>query len=339
MDRDNHWERTEKAFNAMAMGESDNKFSDPLKAIEISYDKNKIYDEEFVPSVMIDKDKPVAKIQDNDAVIFFNFRSDRARQISEAFVLPEFNKFERKVNYRDLFFCAMYLYDKDLPLDAVAFYPLEIKNPLAKVISDAKLKQLHISETEKYAHVTYFFNGGQEQPFPGEDRIVIPSPRVASFAEKPEMSALKVTDEVAKAITENKYDFIVVNFANADIVGHTADLKATIKAVEIADKCLGKIVTLALSKNGVVLVTADHGNAEELQNIKTGEIDKEHSTNTVPLIIIGNEWEGKNVGLPDTVGGDLSLVQPASILADVAPTILKIMDLKKPDDMTGASLI
>ncbi len=180
---------------------------------------------------------------------------------------------------------------------------------------------------------------GMEQPFPGEDRIVIPSPRVASFAEKPEMSALKVTDEVIKAITENKYDFIVINFANADIVGHTADLKATIKAAETVDKCLGKIVTLALSKNGVVLVTADHGNAEELQNIKTSEIDKEHSTNSVPFLIIGNEWEGKNIGLPDTVGGDLSLVQPSGILADVAPTILKIMDVKKPEEMTGTSLI
>lgn len=339
MDRDNHWERTERAFKAIVMGESNNKFSDPIRAIEISYEKTKIYDEEFIPTVIIDNDKPVAKIQDKDAVIFFNFRSDRARQLTEAFILPEFSKFNRGIEFKNLFFCAMYLYDKDLPLDAVAFHPLEIKNPLAKIISDAKLKQLHISETEKYAHVTYFFNGGQEEPFPGEDRIVIPSPRVSSFAEKPEMSALKVTDEVLKAISENKYDFIVINFANADIVGHTADLKATIKAAETIDKCLGKIVTLALSKDGAVLVTADHGNAEELQNIKTSEIDKEHSTNPVPFIIIGNEWEGKNIGLPDTVGNDLSLVQASGILADVAPTILKIMDIKKPDDMTGISLI
>lgn len=339
MDRDNHWERTEKAFKAMALGASDEKFSDPVKAIEISYEKNKIFDEEFVPAVIIDHDKPVAKILDKDGIIFFNFRADRARQLTEAFVLPGFDKFDRQINYKDLFFCAMYLYDKDLPLDAVAFYPLEIKNPLAKVISDAKLKQLHIAETEKYAHVTYFLNGGQEEPYPHEDRIVIPSPRVASFAEKPEMSALKVTDEILKAVSENKYDFIVVNFANADIVGHTADLKATIKAVETIDKCLGKIVTLALSKNGVVLITADHGNAEELQNIKTGEIDKEHSTNPVPFIIIGNDWEGKNVGHPDLVGNDLSLVQPSGILADVAPTVLKIMGLKQPVDMTGTPLI
>lgn len=338
MDRDNHWERIEKAFKAMALGESDMKASDPIKAIEQSY-KNKVYDEEFVPTVIVERDKPIAKIEDNDGIIFFNFRSDRARQISECFILPDFSKFERGVNYKKIFFCGMYLYDKDLPLDTVAFYPSEIKEPLAKVLSDAKLKQLHIAETEKYAHVTYFFNGGQEDPFPGEDRIVIPSPRVASFAEKPEMSALKVTDAVVKAISENKYDFIVINFANPDIVGHTSDLKATIRAVEIADKCLGKIVTLVLSKNGVVLVTADHGNAEELQNIKTGEIDKEHSTNPVPFIIIGNEWEGKNVGLPDTVGNDLSLVQPSGILADIAPTILNIMGVKKPEDMTGTSLI
>lgn len=338
MDRDNHWERTEKAFKAIALGESDHKFSDPIKAIEVSYE-SKIYDEEFIPTVIVEKDKPVATVEDKDAIIFFNFRSDRARQISETFVLPEFNKFDRKKEFKDLFFCAMYLYDKDLPLDSVAFYPYEITMPLAKVLSAAKLKQLHIAETEKYAHVTYFFNGGMEQPFPGEDRIVIPSPRVASFAEKPEMSALKVTDEVIKAVTENKYDFIVINFANTDIVGHTSDLKATIKAAETVDKCLGKIVTLALSKNGVVLVTADHGNAEELQNIKTAEIDKEHSTNNVPFLIIGNEWEGKNMGLPDTLGGDLSLVQPSGILADVAPTVLSVMGVKKPDEMTGTSLI
>ncbi|MCX6739705.1 MAG: 2,3-bisphosphoglycerate-independent phosphoglycerate mutase, partial [Candidatus Parcubacteria bacterium] len=264
MDRDNHWERTEKAYKAMALGESDNRFSDPIKAIEASYENN-IFDEEFIPTVIMENDKPVAKIEDGDSIIFFNFRSDRARQITESFVLPEFSKFDRKTNFTKLFFSSMYLYDKDLPVDAVAYYPSEIKNPLAKVISDAKLKQLHIAETEKYAHVTYFFNGGMEDPFPGEDRIVIPSPRVSSFAEKPEMSALKVTDEILKAISENKYDFIVVNYANADIVGHTADLKATIRAIETVDKCLGKIVTLALSKNGVVLVTADHGNAEELQ--------------------------------------------------------------------------
>jgi 2,3-bisphosphoglycerate-independent phosphoglycerate mutase len=338
MDRDNHWERTEKAFKVMTLGESDEKFKDPIKAIEKSY-ANKIYDEEFIPVVITNKDKPVTLIEDNDAIIFFNFRADRARQISQAFILPEFNKFPRPSDYKKLFFTSMTMYDKDLPLDAIAFMPIEITEPLAKAISDEGLKQLHIAETEKYAHVTFFFNGGIEAPFPKEERIVIPSPRVASYAEKPEMSAPKVMDEVIKAIESNKYDFIVLNFANADMVSHTGDLKATIRACETVDKCLGKIVKLVLSKNGVVLISADHGNAEELQNIQTGEIDKEHSTNPVPLIIIGNEWEGKTLGTSDVIGSDLSLVTPAGVLSDVAPTILKIMGVKKPKEMTGTSLI
>ncbi|MDD5341048.1 MAG: 2,3-bisphosphoglycerate-independent phosphoglycerate mutase [Patescibacteria group bacterium] len=337
MDRDNHWERTEKAFNAMVKGESDEKFEDPIKAVESSY-KKKVYDEEFVPAVITKKGKPVGLIEDKDAVIFFNFRADRARQISEAFILPEFDKFPRP-DFSKLFFVGMTQYDKDLPLDAFAFAPIEIKKPLAKILSDAGLKQLHIAETEKYAHVTYFFNGGVEEPFPGEDRIVIPSPRVPSFDQKPEMSAYKVTDEIVKAVSENKYDFIVANFANTDIVAHTGNLKATIEAAEVVDKCVGKIINLILSKNGVVFLTADHGNGEELQNIKTGEMDKEHSTNPVPFIIIGHQWEGKNLGLPDSVGGDLSLVTPSGVLADVAPTILKVMGFKPSSEMTGTPLI
>lgn len=338
MDRDNHWERIEKAFKVMATGESEHKYSDPIKAIEISYE-NKIFDEEFIPSVMMEKNQPVALVEDKDAVIFFNFRSDRAREITQAFILPEFAKFPRPSEFKKLFFTGMMLYDNNLPLDAVAFLPTEITNPLAKVISDAGLKQLHIAETEKYAHVTFFFNGGIETPFKGEDRIVIPSPRVASYAEKPEMSALKVTDEVLKSVESNKYDFIVLNFANADIVAHTGDLKATIKACEVIDKCLGKIVSLVLSKNGTLLISADHGNAEELQNIQTGEIDKEHSTNSVPLLIIGNQWEGKSLGKNDALGADLSLVTPRGVLTDIAPTILKIMGVKKPKEMTGTALI
>ncbi|MFA5188062.1 MAG: 2,3-bisphosphoglycerate-independent phosphoglycerate mutase [Patescibacteria group bacterium] len=338
MDRDNHWERLQKAFWAMTKGESEQKFSDPIRAIEASYE-NKIYDEEFIPTVITNKNRPVGLIEDNDAVIFFNFRADRARQLTQAFVLPDFSKFERPINYKNLFFVSIMQYDKDLPVDKIAFFSAEITNPLAKVLSTAGLKQLHIAETEKYAHVTFFFNAGVEAPFPGEDRIVIPSPRIASYADKPEMSASKVTDEVLKAIEANTYDFIVINFANADIVAHTGNLKSTIKACEIIDKCLGKIAALVLTKNGVVLVTADHGNAEELQNIKTGEIDKEHSTNPVPFIIIGHDWEGKNLGLPDSMGSDLSLVTPSGVLSDIAPTILKLMGVKKPPEMTGTSLI
>jgi len=338
MDRDNHWERTALAFKAMTLGQSQESFADPIKAIENSYEK-KVYDEQFLPVVITKKNKPVTLIEDKDAIIFFNFRADRARQLTQAFILPEFNKFPRPSEFKNLFFAAMTQYDINLPIDAIAFQPIEITRPLAKVLSEAGLKQLHIAETEKYAHVTFFFNGGKEEPYPNEDRIVIPSPRVSSFDEKPEMSVLKVTDEVLKAITENKYDFIVINFANPDIVAHTGNLKATIKACEICDKCLGKIVNATIAKNGVVAITADHGNAEELQNIKTQDVDKEHSTNPVPFIIVGKEWEGKNVGLPDSLGSDLSLVTPSGILSDVAPTILKIMGIKKPSEMTGTSLI
>jgi len=338
MDRDNHWERTQKAFLAMVSGESEQKFVDPISAIDHSY-KNHIYDEEFLPTIITSKGKPIALIEDKDAIIFFNFRADRARQISDAFILPGFSKFPRPTEFPKLFFASMTRYDKDLPFDAVAFLPIEIKKPLAKVLSDAGQKQLHIAETEKYAHITYFFNGGIEEPFPGEDRIVIPSPRVASYDQKPEMSAAKVTDEIIKAIDANKYEFIVVNYANPDMVAHTGNLKATIEACEVCDKYLAKIVNLVLSKNGVVFVTADHGNAEELQNIQTSEIDKEHSTNPVPFIIIGHAWEGKNLGLSDSLGSDLSLVSPAGVLADVAPTILKVMGIKQPKEMTGASLI
>ncbi|MFC1599098.1 2,3-bisphosphoglycerate-independent phosphoglycerate mutase [Patescibacteria group bacterium] len=338
MDRDNHWERTQKAFDAMTKGVSGEMFDDAEKAIKKAY-KKKNYDEEFVPVVITHKNKPKAVVKDKDAIIFFNFRSDRARQITKAFVLPDFDKFERPSDYKNLFFACMTQYEKDLPVDSIAFKPIEIKKPLARVISDAGLKQLHIAETEKYAHVTFFFNGGQEQPFDNEDRIVIPSPRVASYDQKPEMSSSKVTEDIMKAIEENKYDFIVVNYANPDMVAHTGNMKATVKAVESCDKAIGKVVNLVLSKNGVVLITADHGNAEELQNIKTGEMDKEHSTNSVPLIIIGNQWEGKNVGLPDSMGTDLSLVTPSGVLADVAPTILKIMGVNKPSDMSGTALI
>lgn len=338
MDRDNHWERIQQAFKAMTQGESEEQFDNSIKAIESSY-KKKIYDEEFVPVVITHKKKPTTLIQDKDGLIFFNFRADRARQITQTFVLPHFDKFERPSDYKELFFTAMTQYDKDLPIEAIAFLPIEIKKPLSRVISEAGLKQLHIAETEKYAHVTFFFNGGREKPYEAEDRIVIPSPRVPSYDKKPEMSINKVTDELVKAISENKYDFIVVNFANADMVAHTGNLKATIKANEVIDKSLSKIVPLVLNKNGVVFITADHGNAEELQNIKTSEIDKEHSTNTVPLIIIGNKWEGKNVGLSDSLGPDLSLITPSGVLSDIAPTILKIMGIKKPDEMTGTTLI
>ncbi|OGY44484.1 MAG: phosphoglycerate mutase (2,3-diphosphoglycerate-independent) [Candidatus Buchananbacteria bacterium RIFCSPHIGHO2_01_FULL_39_14] len=338
MDRDNHWDREEKAFNAIAAGKSPVKAEDPKKAISQSY-QNNIFDEEFLPMVMTEGGKPVATIEDSDAVIFFNFRADRGRQLTATFSVPSFNKFKRAKNYRNLFFATMTQYDKDLPVE-VAFPPETIDQPLAKIIQDNNLTQLHVAETEKYAHVTFFFNGGKEDPFKGEDRILVPSPPVPSYDQKPEMSALEINTRLLPKIKEGKYDFVVINYANPDMVGHTGVIPATIKAVETVDKCLGELVNAVLGQGGICFVTADHGNAEELINLQTGEVDKEHSTNPVPFVIVGADWEGKSLtpGL-DSVAGDLSILTPSGMLADIAPTILKVLGVPKPDEMTGAPLI
>ena len=336
MDRDNRWDRIAKAYEAMVLGKSQDKYDDPVTAIQESYKKN-VFDEEMVPSVIIDDlGQAKGKIKDGDALIFFNFRSDRARQMTEALTVPGFEKFPREY-FKDLFLVTMTEYEKDLPVK-VAFPPLIIDTPLAKVISDAGLKQLHIAETEKYAHVTYFFNGGQEQIYAGEDRILVPSPQVVSYDQKPAMSAREITNKINQAIKEGKYDFIVANFANPDMVAHTGNLQATIEAIELLDQLINEIVEVTLSYEGVVLITADHGNAEGLFDLQTGEIEKEHSNNPVPLFIIGSEFAGKSV-LTGLTSSDLSRITPVGVLADVAPTILKIMGIKKPPAMTGSSLI
>lgn len=335
MDRDNHWDRTAKAYEAMAGGLGE-KGDSAAAAVERSYEK-KIYDEEFMPTVITENGRPVAKIEDGDAVIFFNYRPDRARQLVKAFVLPSFEKFKRE-KYLNIFFAAFTEYEKNLPVEIV-FPPEVIKNTLGEVLSAAGLKQLRIAETEKYAHVTYFFNGGREIKSEGEEHVLVSSPSVASYDLKPEMSAPEVTDKVLKAVSRESCDFILINFANADMVGHTGDLKATVKAVEAVDKCAGKIVNAVLGKGGLVFITADHGNAEGLFNMQTGQIDKEHSANPVPFLVIGKEYEGKSLSLQDAPGGDLSLLQPRGMLSDVAPTILKVMGIDKPREMTGRSLI
>ncbi|MBI4812445.1 2,3-bisphosphoglycerate-independent phosphoglycerate mutase [Candidatus Falkowbacteria bacterium] len=331
MDRDNHWDRIAKAYLAMTAGQG-NKATSAVEAAESSY-KKKIYDEEFTPTVI----DTAGMISDNDAVIFFNFRADRGRELTKAFVLPGFNKFARP-EYLKLFFVCFTEYEKDLPVE-IAFPPEEIKNTLGEVISKAGLKQLRIAETEKYAHVTYFFNGGREAKSKGEDHELVPSPRVDSYDLKPEMSALELTDRLIKEITKDKYDFILVNYANPDMVGHTGNMQAVIRAVETVDKCLEKVVRSVLDKDGCVIITADHGNAEDVFNMQTGAIDKEHSSNPVPFIVIGKQFEGRRLSSFDAPGGDLSLVQPQGILSDVAPTILKIMELEAPPEMNGRSLI
>jgi len=336
MDRDNRWDRIEKAWHAMVDGESDEKYDDPIEAIQKSYDK-KIYDEEFAPTVILnDLGKPKGVIKDGDSVIFFNFRSDRARQLTQALTVPGFEKFKREY-FKNLVMVTMTEYEKDLPV-LVAFPPLVIEMPLARVLSEAGLKQLHIAETEKYAHVTYFFNGGQEKIYEGEDRVLVPSPQVTSYDQKPAMSARELTTKINQAVKEGQYDFIVANYANPDMVGHTGNMQATIEAIEILDQLIGEVVDTVLSYNGLILITADHGNAENLYDLQSGEMNKEHSNNPVPFFIIGDDFAGKSV-LAGNVGVDLSHVTPVGVLADVPPTVLKIMGIKKPPEMTGSSLI
>lgn len=336
MDRDNRWERVEKAYRAMVDGVADSYAKDPIEAIEASYAK-KVYDEEFVPVVIGKEGKPVGQIKEKDAAIFFNFRPDRARQLTQAFVLPAFAKFEREP-VKNLFFVTMTEYEKEIPV-AVAYPPIVVQNCLAEAISNAELTQYHIAETEKYAHITFFLNGTIEDPFPGEERKIISSPKVSSYVEAPDMAANEITKEVARVIDEGEFDVIMLNFANADMVGHTGDMAATVRGVEVVDKCLGIIAQHALVHDGMLLITADHGNGEEVMNIQTGKMDKEHSTNPVPFIIIGNAYQGKAGPAGDPPEGDLSLMHPVGMLADVAPTVLKLLEIEQPPEMSGRALI
>ncbi|MFA5185868.1 MAG: 2,3-bisphosphoglycerate-independent phosphoglycerate mutase [Patescibacteria group bacterium] len=336
MDRDNRWDRVQKAYDAMTSGKADVLAPSAEEAIQHFYDQ-KIYDEQIPPTVIEKGGKPVATIKDGDSVIFFNYRPDRAREITKAFVLPTFEKFPH-VDYKDLTFVTMTEFEKDLPV-MVAYPPQLIENCLAKVVSDAGMKQLHIAETEKYAHVTFFMNGMVELEYPGEDRVIIPSPRVSTYDKAPEMSAMQIAERVVEEVAKSTYDLIILNFANPDMVGHTGDEKATIAACEATDKAVGMIVDATLAVGGVSLITADHGNAEEVKNLMTGDMDKEHSTNPVPLLIIGKQFEGMRAPIGDVIGGDLSMTTPVGMLGDVAPTILKLMELVQPIEMTGKSLI
>jgi 2,3-bisphosphoglycerate-independent phosphoglycerate mutase len=337
MDRDNRWDRIEKAYRAITKGVADVYAKHATDAIKQSYEK-KVYDEEFVPTVIGKEGKPTAVVESGDAVIFFNFRPDRARELTRAFVLPSFNKFEREP-IENLFFVSMTEYEKELPVSAVAFPTVVVQNCLAEVLSSAGLKQFHVAETEKYAHVTFFLNGTIEDPFDGEERKIIQSPQVASYDLAPEMAAPEIGKEVVKAIESDAFDVIILNFANADMVGHTGDLQATIRGCEAVDKALGSIGEHALAKGGVLLVTADHGNAEEVANLETGQKDKEHSTNPVPFIIVSRDLQGQAGPAGDPPEGDLSLMPPVGMLADVAPTALKILGVDIPAEITGRPLM
>lgn len=320
MDRDRRWDRTKLAYEAMVLGRG-KRDTCPIEAVAKSY-KEGINDEFIVPTVIVEEGEPVATIDSGDSIIFFNFRPDRARQITRAIVDEEFTGFERKKKV-DTFFVTMTEYDKTIENVHVAFKTEIPTNTLGEYVSNLGLNQLRIAETEKYAHVTFFLNGGREVPFENEDRILIPSPKVATYDLKPEMSAIEVKEEVLKRLNMDKYDLIILNFANPDMVGHTGKLEAAIKAVETVDACLGEIVDLLLEKGGKAIVTADHGNAEMMIDEKDNSPVTSHTTNKVPLILVGEEGVKLREG----------------ILADIAPTLLDIMGVVKPKEMTGETLI
>ncbi|WP_270941614.1 2,3-bisphosphoglycerate-independent phosphoglycerate mutase [Romboutsia lituseburensis] len=322
MDRDKRWERVELAYNAMVKGEG-NTATSAKEAIEKSYadDKN---DEFVVPTVIVENDQPVGTIKEGDSIVFGNFRPDRAREITRAIVDTDFAGFERP-NMKTLFVCLT-TYDITIKNVNVAFKPQSLENTLGEYLAKNNKTQLRTAETEKYAHVTFFFNGGVEEPNEGEDRLLVPSPKVATYDLQPEMSADELTEKVLAKIDEDKYDFIVLNYANPDMVGHTGVVEAAIKAVETVDTCVGKIVDKIVSKGGCALITADHGNAELMQDPETKTTITAHSTNPVPFIMVGEE--AKSMKLRE--GGRLS---------DIAPTVLDMMNLEKPEEMTGESLI
>jgi 2,3-bisphosphoglycerate-independent phosphoglycerate mutase len=329
MDRDRRWDRTRRAYASMVWGEGPRAAS-AEEAIRRSYQEG-VTDEFIAPTVVVDpRGSPIATIEDGDAAVFFNFRTDRPRQLVRALTLPDFHEFDRRGRIEDLFFVTMTEYEKDLPVH-VAFRTEDVPLPLARILADRGLRQLHAAETEKYAHVTFFFNGGREAPMEGEDRILIPSPKeVGTYDKKPEMSGPQIAEETAQAIGTGSYDFVLVNFANADMVGHTGVMDAAIQAVETVDRCVGRIVEAATSRGGVVLITADHGNAEQMINYETGGPYTAHTVSfPVPFILVGGRHE------------DLGHVRlrEGGVLADVAPTILQLMDIPQPTDMEGKSLI
>ncbi len=318
MDRDNRWDRVEKAYAAIVYGEG-NISSRTDEVMQTSYDAG-ITDEFVVPTVCIQG----AGITDGDSVIFFNFRPDRARELTRALVDPEFTGFKRR-SFLKLTYVCMTQYDATMPNVLIAFRPQSLDNVFGKYISSLGLTQLRIAETEKYAHVTFFFNGGVEAPFEGEDRCLVPSPKVATYDLKPEMSAYEVTEELLERLSTGKYDVIILNYANCDMVGHTGVFEAAVKAVEAVDTCMGKVIDRVVAMGGKALITADHGNADQMYE-PDGSPFTAHTTNPVPLIAVGI--------------GDRKLAEPMTgRLADLAPTLLDMMGLPQPPEMTGKSLL
>jgi 2,3-bisphosphoglycerate-independent phosphoglycerate mutase len=320
MDRDTMWNRVQLAYNAMVMGEGVSADS-AAEGVLASYEE-KVFDEFVKPCVIMNGGKPTATINKNDSIIFFNFRPDRAREITRSFIEKDFDEFTRGKGYFPVHYVCMSQYDESFKGVSIAYKPEELTNTFGQYISENGLTQLRIAETTKYAHVTFFFNGGVEEVFENEDRALIKTPEVDTFDMKPEMSAYEVADEAVKRVNSGKYDVMILNFANCDMVGHTGIIPAAVKAVEAVDECLGKVVDAIMEKGGTALITADHGNAEEMLTAD-GKVITAHSTNPVPFIVLGQ--------------GDVKLRE--GILADLSPTMLKILGLEKPGQMTGSSLI
>src|SRR6266478_2999727 len=326
MDRDNRWERIELAYRALVHGEAETKSNDPVAALQQSYEQD--VTDEFVKPIVITRGAgpaaPVGLIRDDDAVIFYNFRADRARQITYALEAPDFDKFADPKRPKNLFFVGMTKYDKNWPWLKCVITPEKLEQILAQVFQELQYKNLRCAETEKYAHVTYFFNGGVEKPFTGEERILVPSPKVATYDLKPEMSAEGITDTVVKAIEKGEFDAIIMNYANADMVGHSGKLEAAIKAVEAVDAGLGQIYQTLKSRGGAWIITADHGNAETMIDPATGGPHTYHTTNSVPFILVTDD--------------DRLRLKPGGSLRDIAPTMLSVLGQPKPADMTGTDL-
>lgn len=323
MDRDNRWDRVELAYKAMVYGEGKTG-TDPVLAVENSYGAD-VTDEFVVPTVIERDGKPIATVKNDDSVIFYNFRPDRAREIARAFCNDDFDGFERRDGRIDTKFVCFTDYDAAMPNKEVAFKKVDIKNTFGEYLSKLGKTQLRTAETEKYAHVTFFFNGGVEEPYPGEDRILVKSPKVATYDLQPEMSAYEVCDGLVNAIKSGKYDTIICNFANPDMVGHTGVLEAAIKAIEAVDVCIGRAYEALKEVDGAMFICADHGNAEMMIDYETGEPWTAHTTNPVPFILVN-------------AGADYDLAEGGK-LCDIIPTMLELMDIPQPEEMTGKSLL